>query len=79
MKYLKKRKMSSYVRVPSDEDMQHFGGYPMPKVTFDEVGNVITTFENSHGNIIRVVESPDGVIREIKSISPKSWGNTSGT
>lgn len=77
MRYLKKRKMSSYIRVPCNEELNNIMGYSMPKVTFDEVGNVVTTFEDSHGNIVRIVESSDGVIREIKSI-PKNWGNTSG-
>lgn len=77
MKYLKKRKMSSYVRVPCDEELNNFTGYSMPKVTFDGDGNAIITFENRFGDIVRAVESPDGAIREIRSI-PKYWGNTSG-
>ena len=77
MKYLKKRKMSSYVRVPCDEELNNFTGYPMPKVTFDGDGNTIITFEDSHGNIVRAVESPDGALREVRSIQ-KNWSNTSG-
>lgn len=77
MKYLRKRKMSSYIRVPCNEELNNIMGYSMPKVTFDENGNAIITFEDRYGNIVRAVESPDGAIREIRSI-PKYLGNTSG-
>lgn len=69
--------MSSYVRVSCDEELNNFTGYPMPKVTFDGDGNAIITFKDRYGNIVRAVESPDGAIREVRTI-PKSWGNTSG-
>ena len=77
MKYLRKRKMSSYIRVPSDEELQNFMGYYGPKITIDEEGNAVITFEDKYGNLIRAVESPDGTIKEIRSI-PKNWSNTSG-
>lgn len=67
--------MSSYVRVPSDGELQNLMGYSMPKVTFDEEGNAIITFEDRYGNIVRAVESPDGAIREIRSI-PKELVST---
>lgn len=66
MKYLKKRKMSSYIRVPCDEELNSFTGYSMPKVTIDEDGSVVITFEDKYGNLVRVIENPDGGIREIK-------------
>lgn len=78
MRYLRKRKMRSYVKVPCDEELNNIMGYSTPKVTFDGDGSAVITFEDKYGGLVRVVESPDGAVREVVRSIPKNWSNTSG-